>query len=91
MGLPTNVGYYESTRGSTILRAKTPLYLVRPVNGSDSVLALSNWNGLGGKRDSIGANYDDFSVSSLNSTDSTKTSTNRKKKRKSDQRIQVIH
>lgn len=78
MGLPTHVGYYEATRGSTILRAKTPMYLIRPVNGSDSVLAMNhNKTSLRGKGDSntsTSMNSDDYSISTLHSNDSTSIS-----------------
>jgi hypothetical protein len=79
------MGYYESTRGSTILRAKTPMYLIRPVNSSDSVLALSHGKGMRTKlKDS-----DDISVLSSSSSLQSSTSVERKKTRKSDVRIQV--
>lgn len=87
MGLPTKVGYYEVSRGSTILRAKTPMYLIRPVNSSDSVLALSKGKGLGASQDSS----DNISVSTLNSVESNLTSRGRKKNMADDMRIQVCH
>jgi hypothetical protein len=96
MGLPTQMGYYESTRGSMILRAKTPMYLLRPVNSSDSVLALSRGKGgRGGKintvmDDSVGDDNSLLSSSSTQSISTLNSSVKRKKNRKSDARIQVI-
>jgi hypothetical protein len=98
MGLPTKVGYYEVTRGSTILRAKTPMYLIRPVNGSDSVLALSKGKGLGSianREDNSNSDNFSISVSSLHSNDSSSYTTmtrdqrRKKKKNQDDMRIQV--
>jgi hypothetical protein len=67
------------------------MYLIRPVNGSDSVLALSKGKGLGVNRED---NSDNISISTLNSVESNPTMRGRDQSRKKknmddDLRIQV--
>lgn len=95
MGLPTNMGYYESTRGSTILRAKTPMYLIRPVNSSDSVMALNKGKG-GLKLKALTEDNDDISIHSSNSYQSNENTLKllekikKKSERERDNRVLVF-
>ena len=96
LGLPTNVGYYESTGGSTILRTKTPMYLIRPVNSSDSVMALRNGKGL--RLKSLSEESDDSSIHTSTTNRSSDESTlqrlekiKKKNEKSRDQRVLVFY